>query len=68
LGAPATVEFRSGKATIKVPVIGSETRECWTGGGKIVLHTPGEKDDVELDINNDGTIDSPFGEMKKKGN
>jgi len=44
-----------------------EEVECWTGGGKIYLHKPGEKDDMVLDINNDGTLDSPMGELKKKG-
>jgi hypothetical protein len=31
------------------------------------LHKAGEKDDMVLDINNDGTLNSPMGELKKKG-
>ena len=44
--------------------------ECWMGGGKIYLHKPGGGPipDMPLDINNDGTLDSPAGELKKKGN
>jgi hypothetical protein len=42
--------------------------ECWMGGGKVYLHKPGESQDVPLDINDDGTLQSPFGELKRKGN
>jgi len=66
-GLPYTMEFRSGKVTIKAPLMGDEQAECWTGGGKIVLHKPGEPDDIEMDINDDGTLQTPFGEMKKRG-
>jgi hypothetical protein len=62
-----TIEFRSGKATLKGPLLGDETVECWTSGAKIVLHNPTDPDDLELDINKDGSIDTPFGEIKKKG-
>jgi hypothetical protein len=62
-----TIEFRSGKATIKAPLVGEEEAECWMSGKKIFLHKPGEAEDLPLDINNDGTIDTPFGEIKKKG-
>jgi hypothetical protein len=36
---------------------------------KIYLHKPGEsaENDVPIDINNDGTLETPFGEIKKKG-
>ena len=62
-----TIEFRSGKATLKGPLVGDEVVECWTSGTKIVLHKPGDPNDLELDINKDGSIDTPFGEIKKKG-
>jgi hypothetical protein len=62
-----TIEFRSGKATLKGPLVGDEVVECWTAGAKIVLHKPGDPNDLELDINKDGSIDTPFGEIKKKG-
>jgi hypothetical protein len=62
-----TIEFRSGKATLKGPLVDDEVVDCWTTGTKIVLHNPKEPDDLELDINKDGSIDTPFGEIKKKG-
>ena len=37
--------------------------------GNSGLHeADGSADDIQLDINNDGTLDSPLGELKKKGN
>ena len=66
-----TIIFRSGKATLAAPDgSGGEEMECWTGGGKIYIHKPGDpaSQDMPLDINNDGTLDTPFGEIKKKGN
>lgn len=62
-----TIEFRSGKATLKGPLSDDEVVDCWTTGTKIVLHNPKEPEDLELDINKDGSIDTPFGEIKKKG-
>jgi hypothetical protein len=57
--------FRSGKATLSGPLMDNETFDCWTGGGKIILHKQGE-DDLPIDINDDGTLDTPLGELKKK--
>ena len=62
-----TIEFRSGKATLKGPLSDDETADCWISGTKIVLHNPKEANDLELDLNKDGSIDTPFGEIKKKG-
>jgi hypothetical protein len=64
------ITFRSGKATVGGGLGDDETFECWTGGGKIILHTPGgdPKTDMPLDINDDGTLQTPFGEIKRKGN
>lgn len=62
-----TIEFRSGKATLKGPLLGDEVAECWTSGTQIVLHKPGDPEDLVLDINKDGSIDTPFGEIRKKG-
>jgi hypothetical protein len=45
-----------------------EQVECWIGGGKIYLHKPEESDDFMIDINNDGTLQTPLGELTKKGN
>ena len=68
--ASMTIIFRSGKATLTDPSGGGEEVECWTGGGKIYLHKTGDPADqaMPIDINNDGTLDTPFGEIKKKGN
>jgi len=60
-----TIVFRSGKATLSGPLMDNETFDCWTGGGKIILHKQGE-DDLPIDINDDGTLDTPLGELKKK--
>jgi len=59
------IVFKGAKAAVSM-YGDAEDVECWTGGGKIYLHKPGEKDDMVLDINNDGTLDSPAGELKKK--
>lgn len=63
------ITFRSGKA-IFGDTGGGEESECWMDGEKIYLHKPGESTDTDMpiDINNDGTLETPFGEIKKKGN
>jgi hypothetical protein len=66
--AGLTIVFRSGKATLTAPFAEPDEAECWTGGGKLYLHKPGESGDMVFDLNDDGTIDSPLGELKKKGN
>ena len=65
-----SITFRSGKATMAGGLGDPEELECWTGGGKIILHKAGAffDQDMPLDINNDGTLDTPLGEIKKKGN
>jgi hypothetical protein len=64
-----TITFRSGKAIMAALVGDDEQFECWMGGGRVYLHKPGESasQDVPLDINDDGTLQSPFGELKRKG-
>jgi hypothetical protein len=49
---------------------GTEEFECWMDREKIYLHKSGEStdNDIPIDINNDGTLETPFGEIKKKGN
>jgi hypothetical protein len=66
-GFPLTIVFKSGKATIRGMGGDDEEVECWMSGRKIFLHKPGETDDVPIDINDDGTLDTPMGEIKKKG-
>jgi len=67
--ATMSIVFRSGKAIMRVPFSQEDDElECWMGGGKVYLHKPGESQDMALDINDDGTLQSPFGELKRKGN
>jgi len=64
-----TITFRSGKATLTDLGDNDETFECWTGGEKIYLHQPANPTlDFPIDINNDGTLQTPLGEIRKKGN
>ena len=66
-GLPYTMEFRSGKAKMTVPIMGTEEVDCWMGDGKIQLFMKGEPEPMIIDVNDDGTLQTPFGEMKKKG-
>ena len=61
-----TLVFKAGKVTAKGPLVDDEEFECWTNGKKIYLHKPGQ-DDLDIDVNDDGTLDTPMGELKKKG-
>jgi len=63
-----SIVFRSGKAMMQ-GVNGNDEFECWMGDGKIWLHKPGESRDTDMPIemNDDGTLDTPLGEIKKKG-
>ena len=65
-----TIEFRSGKANMKSTLGELDViLECWTAGEKIYLHKPGDPtaQDMPIDINDDGTLQTPMGELKKKG-
>jgi hypothetical protein len=66
-GTPYTIEFRSGKASVNVPVMGAQETTCWTAAKKIYLYIPNDADPMEIDINDDGTLQTAFGELKKKG-
>jgi hypothetical protein len=38
-------------------------------GEKVILHHPAHPNyDMSIDINNDGTLQTPYGEITKKGN
>jgi hypothetical protein len=64
-----TMTFRSGKATMTDVGGNDEVFECWMSGTKVLLHQPGKSNmDMPIDINNDGTLQTPLGEIKKKGN
>ena len=64
------VVFRSGKATVTEGLGGEMAFECFIDGDKIVLYKAGSFTPFSygFDINNDGTLQSPLGEIKKKGN
>jgi hypothetical protein len=70
-GGPSSfqITFHSGKATLRA-LGDAEEFECWMDREKIYLHKAGESTDTDMpiDINNDGTLETPFGEIKKKGN
>jgi hypothetical protein len=64
-GMPMQLTFRSGKVTISIAGE-SQTGECWFGDGKVYVSVPGEERAMELDLNDDGSLQGPFGELKKK--
>lgn len=45
----------------------TQTGECWTKDGKLFLTLLGEEGTMEIDINDDGSLQAPFGELTKKG-
>jgi hypothetical protein len=54
--------------TVTLSLMGdSQAGECWTGDGKLFIALPGEEGMMEIDINDDGSLQSPFGELTKKG-
>ncbi len=63
-----TIVLKAGKATMIDAGSNEEHFDCWMGGGKILLHQPGRDNmDMPIDINDDGTLQTPIGEIKKKG-
>ena len=63
-----TLTFRSGKATMTDMGGNDEVFECWTGGVRIYLHKPDAPNlDMAIDVNDDGTLQTPLGEIRKKG-
>jgi hypothetical protein len=66
------VVFRSGNATVSEPPLGaSEQYECFMGGGQILFYKAGAFTPVDyltLLPNNDGTLQSELGALKKMGN
>jgi hypothetical protein len=63
---PVQMTFRSGKVTLSM-MGENQPGECWTGNGKIFITRPGEEGAMEIDINDDGSLQAPFGELTKKG-
>ena len=64
------VVFRSGKATITEGLGGEMPFDCFTGDGKVVFYKAGSfaPFSYDFDINNDGTLQTPLGAIKKMGN
>ena len=60
------MEFRSGKVTLKL-FGDTQTVDCWINAKKIYLYLKGDPEPLEIDINDDGTLQAPMGEFKKKG-
>lgn len=65
-----TVVFRSGKVTVTGGLGAAEEFECWIRGGHISLYQAGASAPFSFgfDVNNDGTIQTPLGAIKKMGN
>ena len=65
-----TVVFRSGKVTVTGGLGGPEEFECWIGGGHISQYKAGSSTPLSygFDVNNDGTLQTPLGAIKKMGN
>jgi hypothetical protein len=65
-----TVIFRSGKATVSGGLGGDDVFDCFTGDGKVVLYKAGSFTPFPYDfnMNNDGTLQTPLGAIKKMGN
>jgi hypothetical protein len=64
------VVFRSGKATITEGLGGEMPFDCFVGDGKVVFYKAGSFTpfSYDFDINNDGTLQTPLGAIKKMGN
>lgn len=65
-GMPMQMTFRSGKVTLAL-MGDTQAGECWFGNGKLFITLIGEEGLMEIDINDDGSLQAPFGELKKKG-
>jgi hypothetical protein len=65
-GMPMQLTFRSGKVTMSM-MGENQTGDCWFAEGKLYLTMPGEEGMMELDLNDDGSLQGPYGELKKKG-
>ncbi|HET9405792.1 MAG TPA: hypothetical protein VFO39_01000 [Candidatus Sulfotelmatobacter sp.] len=65
-----TVVFRAGKATITGGLGADEHFDCFLGDGKLVFYAPGSftPSSFTFEINNDGTLQTPLGAIKKMGN
>jgi hypothetical protein len=63
-----TIRFRSGTATMTDAGGNDEVFECWTAGDRIILRQPSHPNmDMSIDINDDHSLQTPIGEIRKKG-
>ena len=64
------VIFSSGRATVSEGLGGAMPFDCFTGGGKVVFYKAGsfQPFDYDFSINNDGSLQTPLGAIKKMGN
>ncbi len=61
--------FRSGKVAVTEGLSNPIEYECFMGGGQVVLYGAGSFKAAEtLEINNDGTLQTELGAIKKMGN
>jgi hypothetical protein len=65
-----TVIFRSGTVTFSGGLGGDDVFECFIGNGRLVLYKPGSFTPFPfgIDINSDGTLQTPLGAIRKMGN
>lgn len=61
-----TVEFRDGKAFVTMVGMASDAIPYEVKGNTITIHAGGVAGDLVLTRNNDGTLQGPFGIMRKK--
>jgi hypothetical protein len=64
------IVFRSGQATVTEALSSPTPYECFMGGGEIVLYKAGSftPSEYTLEVNNDGTLQTEIGALKKMGN
>lgn len=65
-----TVIFRSGHVTVSGGLGGDDHFDCFLSDGRLVLYKPGSftPESFGFDVNNDGTLQTPLGAVKKMGN
>ena len=61
-----TVEFRDGKAFVTMVGMASDAIPYEVKGNTITVHAGGIAGDLVLTRNSDGTLEGPFGIMRKK--
>jgi hypothetical protein len=61
-----TVEFRDGKAFVTMVGMASDAIPYEVKGSTITIHAGGMAGDLVLTRNSDGTLQGPFGIMRKK--